>query len=70
LAKNFGLAAVTIDDDGNDDWWIYDTTWMLVARDPAVLDRAVIAKGAMKPYNRQEVPLWTDDYTSLFKILR
>jgi len=70
LAKNFGLSAVTIDDDGNDEWWIYDTTWMLVARDPAVLDRAVIAKAAMKPYNRLEVPLWTDDYTSLFKILK
>jgi SAM-dependent methyltransferase len=70
LARNFGLAAVTIDDDDKGDWWIYDTTWMLMARDPKVLDRAAIAKGATKPYNRMEVPLWTDDYTALFKILK
>jgi hypothetical protein len=71
LAKEFGLACVTVDDDqGNDQWWIYETTWMLVARDPAVLQRSLIKSGSTKSYDRAGVPLWTDDYTSLFKILK
>jgi len=71
LAKNFGLAVVTMDDDADkDEWWIYETTWMLVARDPAVLKRKIIGMASTQAYNRIEVPLWTDDYTSLFKILK
>ena len=71
LAKEFGLACVTVDDDqNNEQWWIYETTWMLVARNPAVLQRPLIKESSTKSYNRAEVPLWTDDYTSLFKILK
>jgi len=70
LAKNFGLACVTVEDDAKDESWIYETTWMLLAKDPAVLQRALIAKGASKPISRADIPLWTDDYTSLFKILK
>jgi len=71
LAKEFGLACVTVDDDQtNDRWWIYETTWMLVARDPAALQRPLIKDGATAAYDRVEVPLWTDDSTSLFKILK
>lgn len=70
LARDLGLAVVTVDDDENGEWWIYDTTWMLVAKDPKVLQRAGIAKGATQSIGNVSIPVWTDDYTSLFKILR
>ncbi|MGD1029872.1 MAG: fused MFS/spermidine synthase [Opitutaceae bacterium] len=72
LAKNFGLQAVTISDDDEPNWWDYDTTWMLVAtRDRFDQTRALL-DAADQPARRPKPPppLWTDDYTSLFKILR
>jgi hypothetical protein len=72
LARHFGLASVTISDDDESEWWIYGTTWMLVARNPARLQTALIRDAADVPEAADAAPppLWTDDYTSLFKILR
>jgi hypothetical protein len=72
VAKQFGLSVVTIADDNEDDWWIYATTWMLVTRNPAVLQIEDIRKAASPPDEKAAVavPLWTDDYASLWRILK
>ena len=71
LAQHFGLACVTIDDEDASQWWVYETTWMLLAKDPARLRRPLITDVALAPEAADSgPPLWTDDYTSLFKILR
>jgi SAM-dependent methyltransferase len=74
LAKNFGLDAITISDDGEPDWWFYDTSWVLVAtherfeKTRGLLDAADAPNSDRRSKNPP--PLWTDEYTSLFKILR
>ena len=74
LARHFGykLAAIDYDDtDNEEEWWLYSSTWILLTRDeriiaaPAIHDAAYTVKG--KP---NKVPLWTDDFSSLFQVLK
>jgi spermidine synthase len=72
VAKQFGLSVVTISDNNEDDWWIYATTWMLVTRNPELFKLDAIHSAAMPPDEAAaaKVPLWTDDYASLWRILK
>jgi hypothetical protein len=70
LADHFGLARDVIYDvgDGVD---TYQSEWMLLARDPALLVNPAISSRArdMTGYV-SDVRLWTDDYNNLFQILK
>ena len=70
LAAHVGLTAVKISA-ASEDQFDYDSDWMLLSRDPAVLQREPI-RGAITPAatNGRTVPLWTDDYSDLIRILR
>lgn len=72
LARHFGYAAATIDCDENDEeWWDYASTWMLLSRDRALLESSPIQTAANPPAtNSLQLPLWTDDYASVFRILK
>lgn len=70
LAKESGLHAVTVFDDDEPDWWIYPTTWVLLTRAPAFVDDPEIAAAAETEESSRPHPLWTDDYASLFPILK
>jgi spermidine synthase len=71
LAEQFGMATVTISDDDAPNWWIYATTWVLVSKNKAffeienIRDKAEAAEAAGKT-----MPLWTDDYASLYTIMK
>jgi hypothetical protein len=71
LAEHFGMGVVSISDDDEPEWWIYATTWMLVSKNRAFLDTPAIRDAADEPdpLNRQ-APLWTDDFTNLYSILK
>ena len=47
-----------------------DTDWMLVSADPAILAAPVIRQGAKPIADLQHRPLWTDDFSNLFQILK
>jgi hypothetical protein len=49
----------------------YTSQWALLARDPSMLDNPAIASRVtgMDNFNKN-LPLWTDDYSNLFQILR
>jgi hypothetical protein len=72
LAKQFGYRLVKCDyDEQEDTWWVYSSTWMLLSRDEAFLKQPLIAQAARTmTTSRKNVPLWTDDFASLFQILR
>jgi hypothetical protein len=71
LADHFKLHVVTIPDDEEPDWWIYATTWMLVTRNKEILENDRIRNVSEEPeVDRSAFPLWTDDYASLFSILK
>ncbi|MDB6166897.1 MAG: integral rane protein-like protein, partial [Lacunisphaera sp.] len=72
LAENFGMGVVSISDDDEPEWWIYATTWLLVSKNKAFLDQPAIRDRADGPDSRAGAlaPLWTDDFTNLYSILK
>jgi SAM-dependent methyltransferase len=69
-AEHAGLAAVRIDAAPADPFQ-YESTWVLLARDAGDLNTDLIRPAVSPPSPRQrDVPLWTDDYSDLFRILK
>lgn len=71
LAEHFGLQCVTISDDNEPEWWVYATTWMVLSKNKAIMDNEDIRGAAdePEPANRN-FPLWTDDFASLYAIMK
>lgn len=71
LAAHFGLGLATVPEDVTDQWWIYRTTWILVTRNQALLAHPSISHVAEEPGAEGTMKsLWTDDYASLYEILK
>jgi len=72
LARHFHYQFAIIDyDDTEGDWWFYSSTWVLLTHDPHLLDSPTIQDAASPPDPKPpKVPLWTDDFTSLWQILK
>jgi tetratricopeptide (TPR) repeat protein len=51
--------------------WIMHSVWMLLSRSREIIDSPAIRLAARPPQtNSVNIPLWTDDFTSLFQILK
>jgi SAM-dependent methyltransferase len=72
LAREFGLQSAVVDHDAKpEQWWIYSSTWVLLSRDPRPFEVETIRSATKNlPASPSPLPLWTDDYSSLFQILR
>jgi hypothetical protein len=78
LARAFQFEAHTINsqDGGADEneeagWWLYASTWMILSRNQEFMSRSPLRYAASPPeVSNRDVPLWTDDYTSMFRILQ
>jgi spermidine synthase len=71
LAEHFQLHVVTISDDNEPEWWIYATTWMILTKNKAFLDSERIKEVAEEAdVTAKKAPLWTDDYASLYSIMK
>jgi hypothetical protein len=72
LAQSFQFQSARIEcDEMPDQWWLYPSTWMLLTRDPNLLTSPELAVATSAPStNAPAIPLWTDDYASLFRILK
>jgi hypothetical protein len=71
LAAQRGWASAVVDFDEDDErWWLYGSTWVLLSPSPARLNAAEINSAARKVVLNPDVPLWTDDFASLFPILK
>ena len=73
LARLFGLAAVVVHDpESNELEGVLPSTWILLSRDSEFANRPPIreAATALGSSRTRDTLLWTDDYTSLFSIIR
>ncbi len=71
LSKHFNVGQALISDNGEEDWWLYTSSWVLVTRDKEFLLKPSIAAATSASESRKKnVPLWTDDFASLFQILQ
>ncbi|MEQ2007098.1 MAG: fused MFS/spermidine synthase [Limisphaerales bacterium] len=74
VAKEFGYERLSISDgDGEKDWWIYSSTWVLLSKNKELMaliaSRSESAEKSAKEPSKKIVPLWTDDYASLLPIM-
>ena len=76
-ARAFGFLAYSIDseDGGLDDedggWWFYAASWMVLSKNQEFMNRDLLRLAASPPAPpREDIPLWTDDYTSMYRILK
>jgi hypothetical protein len=72
LAREFHYEVAAVDyDETDDEWWLYSTSWLLLSRDTAKLHAPPLRDFVSPPPKKEKtVPLWTDDFASLFQILR
>ena len=70
IAQATGLAARLVSDSPGDDSSASNTDWVLLARDPRVLDDPVIATRAEALDPVPGFSLWTDQFNNLFDVLK
>jgi hypothetical protein len=72
LAEHFKLSTARIlFRDPNAPFWITASDWILLSRDEGLFKHPVFQERKSPPtQNLATVPLWTDEYTSLFEILK
>ena len=80
LARHFNYRLASIshdesdsetDEDGEDAWWDYSSTWILLTRSEEIISSAAINHAASSvKTNAVNIPLWTDDFASVFQILQ
>jgi spermidine synthase len=74
LADTFGLQAVLVSDspayDSGAQYWLSLTDQVVVTRNRALLEARPIREAAQSIEPRPELPLFTDDYVNLLKILK
>ncbi|NBV24475.1 MAG: hypothetical protein EBS05_21475 [Proteobacteria bacterium] len=71
VAKEFGYERLSIsDNDGEKDWWIYSSTWVLLSKNKELIAKiAALTDSTKEETTKKVVPLWTDDYVSLWPIM-
>jgi SAM-dependent methyltransferase len=69
LAQNAGLSALLVVDDPKE-YWLSRTSYVLVTRNPALLTSSELVEKSETIAALPGLPLWTDDYNNLFKILK
>ncbi len=75
-ARAFGFPVYQIEsEDGGDNeeegaWWFYASTWMILSKNPEFMARHPVRSAASPPAAPNTIPLWTDDYTSMFRVLQ
>ena len=69
---NYRLAMIDYEEDEAEvEWWLYSSTWILLSHSQDVIGCPVISAAAMNvTTNSAKVPFWTDDFASLFQILK
>ncbi len=72
LARACNYQAALVDyEEADASWWLYSSSWILLTHDPKILETPAIAAAAAVPKtNLFNAPLWTDDFASLFRILK
>lgn len=69
VARDSGVAGVMVESAKEPALYRLSCKWVLLSRDPAVLNAPPIGKYARPLRVRADLPTWTDDYTSLWPLL-
>jgi hypothetical protein len=70
-ARDFGKAAMDVDDEDEEADYFSNSDWVLVTADGAIFRDAAFKSSSVQPARvRANLRPWTDDYSNLFQILK
>ena len=69
-ASRFNKEAVVISNPDDHPKGVYRSVWVLIGNQSGIFDRPEFENAVKSPMSAKGRELWTDDYSSLFKILR
>ncbi len=69
-AQQAGMHAVTVHSAGDENQGIFNADWVLLTNDEAFLSQPEVARAVQPAQMRNNVNLWTDDYSSILPILK
>ena len=69
-SNRLGKTCVIIQNPPDNHNGIYRALWVLMSHQKAFFSQPEISKAGILPGNQKETPLWTDDYSSLFAVLK
>jgi spermidine synthase len=69
-ALSFGKEAVMVDTEDEPENGLYGSTWILIAGRRGFAGKPALKKAGKPLAARENVHLWTDDYSNLFRILK
>jgi hypothetical protein len=70
-ARDFGKAAIDVDDEDEEKDYFSNSDWVLVSSDAAIFRDAAFKSSSVQPARiRPNLRPWTDDYSNLFQILK
>ncbi len=70
IARDAGFGAVLVDDRTNVSKWMMPSKWALVTRSTTLLQQPEIAAYSAAIVPRSGVPVWTDQFSNLLRILK
>jgi hypothetical protein len=70
IAKDAGLRAMSVHSHGDEQNGLYFADWILVTANQAFLSQPEVFNNAFPTHLRADVRLWTDNYSSLFPLLK
>jgi hypothetical protein len=59
-----------VDDEEGGAWWLYANSWMVLSRNQEFMAHPGLRAAASPPAPANDIPLWTDDYSSMFRVLQ
>ncbi|MES2692167.1 MAG: fused MFS/spermidine synthase [Verrucomicrobiota bacterium] len=76
-ARAFGYQSHHINNEEGDEqeesgsWWLYGSAWMVLSKNEQFMKNYEMMRASSPPVAAQKnIPLWTDDYASMFPILQ
>jgi hypothetical protein len=70
LAEEIGWSAIRVVDDPRDNSALYRSDWVLVTANKALIDALAVQHAITPIVPDPTLPIWTDDFNNLFRILK
>ncbi|MBN9658457.1 MAG: fused MFS/spermidine synthase [Acidobacteria bacterium] len=69
-ANSIGKYALVVETDDDEEEKCYGTTWVLITGNKDLLERPEFKKAGEAPKPAPWLPVWTDDYSNIYKVLK
>jgi hypothetical protein len=70
VSEELRVPAYLVDSDEDDEGNCFGTTYVIFSKQAEILNHRLLANAGRVPLSNAKVPIWTDDYSNIFRILK